>query len=145
MSFRRRRRLVLVGAEDVLHRMGAEGGEVFLLVGEEEFVAVGAADDGGFLAENFRFKDVRRVFSHPVADEFLRLSVQEFEGFSYNGPPEAARRKIGGAAAATAAEEYESESDESTGNKKRENFHGCRRVNFIEVLSRYIMKISCLS
>lgn len=109
-----RRGLALVGAEEVLHGVRAEGSEVGLLVGEDEFVALGAANDGGFLAEDPGLEYLRRVFPHPVADEFFRLAEQEVDGFSYDRPPEAAGREFG-AAAAAAREENESDDDDREG------------------------------
>lgn len=45
-------------------------------------MAAGAADDGGFLAEDLGFEDVRRVFLHPLADEILRLAEEEFDALA---------------------------------------------------------------
>ena len=71
--------------------MWTERCEKSLLVGEEEFVTVGAANHRSFLSKNVGFEDIRRVFTHPITDEIFRLPKQELNGFTHYRPPKTTR------------------------------------------------------
>lgn len=74
--------------------MGAESSEELLFVGEEEFVAVGAAYDGGFFSKNLGFENILGVFFHPVENEFFRVSEEELESLADEWKSEATRRQV---------------------------------------------------
>lgn len=115
----RRRRLGLVGAHELLHGVWPPLGHELLLVGEDELVAGGAAEDGHLLAEDLGLEHGRRVPPHPVPDELLRVPEEELHGLAEDGPPEAARRELG-AAAQLVLEQEDDEGEGEDGGERDE-------------------------